>query len=162
WSIELADTIASAGGCSMTLDDQGSPLIAYHDAEGGLFRARRLASGWVREPVAPSRVVMGSTAMAPVPGGGAIADVDAATGSLEYAEMDAGGVWHSEMVAPVEGPEAYPSLVVDGALRAISYYQGPTGGLRLALRQTAGAWSNESVDAAGDVGGYSSLVGSFS
>jgi len=158
WDIQVADTVAGAGGCSMALDPLGEPVIAYHDAQGTLFRASRLGGTWLREPIDPTGVVPGSTSLRATPSGFAIAFVDVATGLLRYAAQDAGG-WTIENVAQVVAAEAYPSLLVDGAARAISYYDALNGGLRLAQRSAAGTWTTEAVDATADVGGYTSLVG---
>ncbi len=159
WIIETVDPIPGAGGCSITLDDAHDPLIAYHDRNGMLFWSRRLSSGWTKVPIDRGSFVPGSTSIARVPAGLAIAYVDAAAGILRYAEQDASGAWHIESVAPAIGVEAYPSLVVDGSLRAISYYDPARHDLRLALRTIVGGWTTQTIDNSADVGGYSSLVG---
>src|ERR1041384_4444175 len=93
WVIETVDPAPGGRGCSIELDDFHQPLIAYHDRNGLLFSARRLGTGWMRQPIDPTSVVLGSTSLARVPAGVAIAYLDAAAGILHYAEQDPGGVW---------------------------------------------------------------------
>lgn len=158
WQIEIVDPVSAAGGSSMELDSALEPMISYHDAQGMLYWAQRLGTGWVREPVDPVGRVLGATSIARGPAGVGIAYVDVTTGLLKYAQRNAGGAWSIEAVADAGASEAYPSLIVDGPLRAISYYDASRGDLRLALGQ-GGSWSSSLIDSAGDVGGYTSLVG---
>jgi len=159
WTFETADTTHGTAGCALAHDEQGRPAVAYHDPNGILFVARRNAVGWVRQPVDPASLVIGGVSLRRTAGAFAIAYVKAATGLLMYAEQDAGGAWHPVPVAGGVAPEAYPSLAVDGAVRAISYHDAQTGTLRLAMGQSSGTWSTAIVDPTADVGGYTSLVG---
>jgi hypothetical protein len=134
-------------------------MIAYHDMNGMLLFAHPVGNGWAYEPVDPTSVVTGSTAIARTPGGAGIAYVDVASGVLKYAEQNAGGMWIVQQVAVASNAEAYPSLLVDGPLRAISYYDAIQGDLRLAQSVNAAPWGSELVDGIGNVGGYSSLIG---
>lgn len=159
WDIEVVDPVPGGRGCSIEFDDVYDPLIAYHDREGVLFWARRLVTGWIRQPIDATSVVLGSTSVARVPGGLALAYLDASAGILHYAEQDAAGTWHIENAAQVSAIEAHPSLVVDGNARAISYYDLVHHDLRVAQRGAGGVWFTQVIDATADAGGYSSLVG---
>ena len=159
WQIQVVQPGVKAGGCSLALDLAREPMIAYHDMNGMLMFAHPVGNGWAYEPVDPTSFVTGSTAIARTPGGAGIAYVDVGTGLLKYAEQNAGGMWIVQQVAAAGNAEAYPSLLVDGPLRAISYYDATQGDLRLAQSVNAATWSSELVDGAGNVGGYSSLVG---
>jgi hypothetical protein len=161
WTIETVHPVPGGRGCAIVLDDDHQPLVAFHDAAGMLFWARRLATGWSPLPIDPTSVVRGSVSLAQTPAGLVIAYLDAATGVLRFAEQNAGGSWTIENVAqiPIPAFEAHPSLAVDGNARAISYYDAAHHDLRIALRQIGGGWSNHVIDAIGDPGRYSSLVG---
>ena len=159
WAIETVDPMRGGGGCAIELDDFHEPWITYHDAGGTLFWARKLGTAWLRTPIDPSSVVRGSTSLARVPAGLAIAYVDAGAGVLKFAEQDPGGVWHIENVAQVFASEAHPSLLADGNARVISYRDALHHDLRLAVRLAGGGWTSQILDATSDAGGYSSLVG---
>jgi len=158
WQPQNVDP-AKSGGCSIALGPDREPMIAYHDVGGMLLFAHPIGNSWAHEPVDPTSVVTGSTAIARTPTGAGIAYVDVASGLLKYAEQNAGGMWIVQQVTIVGNTEAYPSLLVDGTLRAISYYDPTQGALRLAQSLNASPWTSQLVDGTGNVGGYSSLIG---
>ena len=158
WAVEPVDTQSVIGGVSMTLDAFDQPVLSYHDGAARLVCARRIGSTWLRE-VVWSGGVAGSTSIASVPGGIGIAFHDSVTGALNYAEQIGAASWSVVPVSPSGAREGrYASLLAHGSGRAISYYDELHGDLRLAVR-LGGTWSTSLVDSAGDVGGYTSIVG---
>ncbi len=157
WTFSIIDPVARAGGCSMDIDDLGRPVVCYHDSIGSVFFGRRNATGWQLESVMGLAGVTGTTTMAIIPGGVAVAFASSAQGLLLYAEKIADGPWATQIVAPVGTVAAYPSLIANSGGRAISYADG--NGLHLATRAIGQPWQTQVVDAAPGVGGYSSLIG---
>lgn len=156
WQLETVDPVAAAAGCSMAEDTQGNPVIAYHDDHGVLEVAQRMGGTWSYGPTGAHGAV-GSTSTALTPTGVGIAFVDAASGLLEYTERIGTGLWSVQPVGPAGGSEAYPSLIANGPLRAITYYDAANGALRFAIQQAGSGWTTSVIDTGG-VGGYSSLI----
>ena len=161
WQIEGVAPFPIDGGCSIVVDDNGQPAIAAHDDLGTLFVFHRNAAGtWSYDPVDPSVRVTGTPSLARVPDGIGIAYCESVGGALKYAERTGPNAWIAEFVTSSGGGRASdPSLVADGAVRAIGFHDASAGDLLLAQRLAGSQWAIATVDTAGDVGGYASLLG---
>ena len=159
WQIEIVDNDSQAAGCAMDYDDLGRLIVSYRDNFGSVMFGRKDAAGWFLEPVAGFAGATGPTSITRVPGGVGIAYASPATGLLYYAEKIGNSAWQIETVAPVGGGSADPSLIAENTARAISFHDRAHADLRLATRSAGQPWSTIVVDAAGDVGASSSLIG---
>ncbi len=133
WAIEVADigggTKPDAGHwASLALDASGNPVIAHHDAATGTLRVSR----WNGSAFA-AEVAAEGEAYTPADTGAGAETVDAKVG--EYARL----------------------LIAADGTEYVAYYDAAWGALRLATK-SGGAWSVTTVDDAGDVGQWPSMV----
>ncbi len=175
WEIaRVEDVTSTVRYIAMALDGAGRPHISYYDEWAQDLRyARWTGSAWEIQTV-DSEGNVGA--------GGSLAldaddhphisyyDYNSVAGALQYASWDgiAGHAWAIQVADDVGDVGGYTSLALDQAGRpVISYRDFTNGDLKLArwtgvttrsAAVPASGWLTETVDAAGDVGIYTSLA----
>jgi hypothetical protein len=174
WEItKVEDVPSTTRFVSMALDHADRPHISYYDEwTQDLHYARWTGSAWEIHTVdSDGEVGAGSSLALDAEGRPHISyyDYDSVRGALRYASWDgvAGHAWAIQVADDVDDVGGYTSLALDRAGRpVISYRDFTNGDLKLArwsgaasdaAAQAAG-WLTETVDAAGDVGIYTSLA----
>lgn len=174
WEIAtVAELTSTARFISLALDGADRPHISYYDEWAQeLHYARWTESAWEIFTVdSDGDVGVGSSLALDAGGHPHISyyDYDSVAGALRYATWDgvAGQPWVIQVADDANDVGGYTSLALDRAGRpVISYRDFTNGDLKLARWvaaagagdvQAAG-WLTETVDAAGDVGAYTSLA----
>jgi hypothetical protein len=164
WAIETVDAAGTVGQhCALAWDQVTSqPLIAYYDATNTALKvARKAGATWTIETVdaGPSVGEYCAIDMDPVQGP-RVSYYDAGNKRLKVASKTPGG-WILDSVDSEAGVDVgrFTSLRVSSSrtLR-VAYYDVTNGDLKVATRAVSGAWSYETVAAAGDVGRFAALA----
>jgi hypothetical protein len=183
WEIAtVAELTSTARFISLALDGADRPHISYYDEWAQDLRYTRwTGSVWQLFTVdSDGDVGVGSSLVLDAGGQPHISyyDYDSVAGALRYATWSgiAGQPWAIHVADNADDVGGYTSLALDRAERpVISYRDFTNGDLKLARWPAAGAgaaqaalarlaqpgragWLTETVDAAGDVGAYTSLA----
>jgi hypothetical protein len=174
WAITtVAEITSTARFISLALDGADRPHISYYDEwDQDLRYARWTESAWEIFTVdSEGDLGAGSSLALDADGHPHISyyDYDSVAGALRYATWDgvAGHAWAIQVADDAADVGGYTSLALDRAGRpVISYRDFTNGDLKLARwpaavsdgAAPAAGWLTETVDAAGDVGAYTSLA----
>jgi hypothetical protein len=162
WSKETPDAAVGRGKYqSLALDALGLPEIAYYDSTRALRLTRKLANNtWVSQVIDSAGDPGRFNSLAfDRSGRPHLSYVAATPPGLRYATRSTAGVWRLEDVGGVGSVvnSSVTSLALDSNGNPhIAYYDAAAGALRYASR-TTGSWAVQTVDDAGDVGGFCSL-----
>lgn len=151
WEAEVVDpgvglTSSGAGNwASLALMDDGLPVVAHYDTEGGLLRvSKRTDTGWLNETAYEAEDVGRYADVAVHAGTVYIAFYNAAEGNLEMLEGVPGSWSHSPVATPGDVGQ-WPSLLVDDNEVLVSFHDVGNQNLNLA-RRVGGSWSTEVLD----------------
>lgn len=175
WQLgKVADVALSARHISLALDSGDRPQISFYDTAAAALRfARWTGATWELITVDSDGDVGAGCSLALDAADRvhiSYYDYDSTRGALRYATWDgvAGHSWERQVVDDADDVGGYTSIALDRAGRpAISYRDFTNGDLKLARgaaaapsgdAYTPAAWQIETVDAAGDVGTYTSLA----
>jgi hypothetical protein len=150
---ELVPATTGAQDSLLAIRSDGTPLVAYVGADGGIVLASRSAAGsWTAQPVAlpmlsprPALVGLAQTAA------GTALLVEATNGSRLVLAEQRNGVWTSRVIAnaPVAGALGFGGLAIDLAGRPVVAYASVLStrktALKLVRESAAGKLSTEAV-----------------
>ena len=163
WETTLLDASRGAAtlGTSIALDQDGNPLIAYHDHQAGTLRyARWTGTAWELSTVdgnASTHVGEYCSLALDSSGNPHISYFDSANGDLKRAYWTGAG-WATKVVDSQGMVGWDTSIKVDSNDDPhISYYDIDDGDLKYA-RLTANGWVIEAAQSQGDMGWYTSLA----
>jgi hypothetical protein len=145
----------------MVIDRQDVPHIGFYSIADGFFRVFKPAAIWLEESIDPNGILAGQYASFVLDRQGQLraAYGEFTTNELRYAEND-GQDWDFD-VAVFNGDQVIGiSLGLDrNGTPYVSYRDLLVAGrLRMAVRNSDGTWSNESVDATPEVASFTSIV----
>jgi hypothetical protein len=176
WQVATVDAGGGGGGVglftSLAVDGSGRLHVSYDDEANFDLKyatcaaACATAANWQAATVDAGSV--GHHTSLAVDGSGRlhVSYFDNTKGDLKYATCAAACAtaanWQERTVESAEAVGAYTSLAVDGSGRLhVSYFDATNRDLKYATCAAAcatAAWQAATVDAAGDVGGYTSLA----
>lgn len=164
WDTEIASTRRHDGAESrlaMVIDGQDVPHIGFYGVSDGFFRTFKPAAVWLEESIDPNGILAGQYASFVLDSQDRLraAYGEFTSSELRYGEND-GQEWDLE-VAVFNGEQVVGmSLGLDGSGTPYVSYRDKlvAGSLRMAVKNSDGTWSNESVDATPEVGRFSSIA----
>lgn len=159
WSDQRVDSDASTGAfCSIDVDWNGVPHLAYYDSELGDLRHAFFDStfGTWRVEVVDQAGTVGQYASIAARGSAIrIAYFDASSAALKLATRQAGGSWLKEVVDASSAVGLYCRLN-DELFPQIAYYDFTHTALKYAAKLN-NSWTITTVDQVGDVGQFASI-----
>lgn len=159
-SVWVTETAADSGGfgASLELSAAGDARISHSELAGSLQYSRKSASGWATQIVDPNASGAGATSLELASTGyGRIAYISAPDANLRYATQSV--ITWSLSTVDTTGRTYALSLDLDASdLPHIAYYDNMNDDLRYARRTAQSTWIRETVQSAGDIGSYPSLV----